>query len=82
MSSGTPASRRAPSLSAARLTMAMMCAGSKGAKKISPQRERMAGLISSGALVLDVGGDLRVFFVVVGGVEADALIFEDLQQLV
>ena len=27
--------------------MAMMCAGSKGAKKISPQRERMAGLIKT-----------------------------------
>ena len=75
--------------------MVMMCAGSKGAKKISPQRERMAGLISCRGTdqdeiggraffeeLLDVGGDLRVFFVVVGGVEADALVFEYLQQLV
>ena len=79
--------------------MAMMCAGSKGAKKISPQRERMAGVDLLGRScrgtdqdeiggraffeeLLDVGGDLRVFFVVVGGVEADALVFEYLQQLV
>ena len=65
--------------------MAMMCAGSKGAKKISPHRGTDQDDIGGRAFfeeLLDVGGDLRVFFVVVGGVEADALVFEYLQQLV